>query len=106
MKFPDDEIGSILQQMDEHGEDLSQPVENSFFILFEKRSDLLSFLESRNELECSETISWVDEASMWELAIVQSMIPDYDIIKNISDEIESSASLFNGVSDGWTCITN
>ncbi|MGL1935434.1 MAG: ribonuclease E inhibitor RraB [Fibrobacterales bacterium] len=106
MTFPDDEIGSVLQQMKEHGEDLSQPVENSFFILFEKRSDLLNFLESREEPECSETISWVDEASMWELAIVQSMIPEYDSIKTLSDEIESSASLFNGVSDGWTCITH
>jgi hypothetical protein len=106
MKFPDDEIGSTLQQMNEHGENLSHPVENSFFILFEKRSDLLDYLETRNDLDCSEVISWVDEATMWELAIVQTLVPEYDVIKKLSDEIESSASLFNGVSDGWTCVTS
>ncbi len=103
MKFPNDETGSILQEMFDNGEDLSKPFEISFFILFDERKEVLDYLVTRQDESCTESISWVEEEKKWELSIIVTEVPSHDAITDFEASLAEGASLFNGDIDGWAC---
>ena len=100
--FPEDEIGNMLWQMQENGEDLISDREIEFSVLFPSQALALKFgqllLENNQKLSFSPFEE--NEALPWEITAYPQMPITYENIMSYQDLIVSGSAPFEGQFDG------
>ncbi|WP_394172803.1 ribonuclease E inhibitor RraB [Thalassotalea litorea] len=103
MTIPNDEIGSILLDMQDAGMDLTQPVIVEFFQLFEKKQNaqaLADFLATLDDI--IEVKLHPDQTpEVWDVDCTVKMIPSYENIVAKERYFETLARKYDGYNDGW-----
>lgn len=106
--FPDDENGDVLRRMATGGDDLTQPRDLDFSVVF-PREDLArafarSFVAGNRRLKVT-LISEPDEPEIWDVTVSQPMLPTHAGITGFEALIEEAAAPFGGTNDGWGCFS-
>ncbi|TLU66645.1 ribonuclease E inhibitor RraB [Thalassotalea litorea] len=103
MTIPNDEVGSILLEMQDAGMDLSQPVVVEFFQLFEKKENakaLADYLSS--QVDILDVKLHPDQTpEVWDVDCTVKMIPSYENIVAKEAQFEKLARQYDGYNDGW-----
>jgi regulator of ribonuclease activity B len=104
--FPDDPTGDALWEMQESGDDLSQPREIEFTVIFSNAEEALKFGETlllnRQKILLSDNQE--DNEYPFEIVVFVFMEASYDEITGYQELLEMHATKFNGRGDGWGCL--
>ena len=104
--FPNDNIGDALWKMQQAGDDLEQPREVEFSVLFPSQALALQF--GQLLLENNQKLSFCpyqgDEAFPWEITAYPFMAASYENIAAYQELLTSSVAPFSGKYDGWYCL--
>lgn len=105
-QFPDDDNGNVLWQMYEDGDDLGEPHQVEFSIVFLNQEKLeqaaLHLLRQEQQVSFFNDEDTVDEE--WVLTIHVEMIPDHADIVDLEEWFSGIAEQFDGEYDGWGCM--
>lgn len=109
-EFPADENGEILQRMQAAGDDLSQPRDIDFSLLFPNEDTAETFAAMMDaegydvELGPWEAQGENDpNAGKWDVVVTREMVPDHAAITQFEKELSGIAMPFGGQKDGWGC---
>ena len=90
--FPENDNGNVLWQMVEDGNDLSEPHEVEFSIIFEKQEQAekcaLSLLHQEQKISLYQEEEHSDGSDMWVLNIHVNMMLEYEDIAAVDLELE------------------
>jgi hypothetical protein len=103
-QIPDDENGRILQEMIDHGDDLSKPRMMDFCFAFPERQQALTFAELVDERELEVCISYYEEREMWQAIVHRHMVPTHHDITSLETVLAARAESVGGEADGWGCM--
>ena len=106
MIFPNDATGDALKQFMDSGFNLSQPMEIDFFILIPSEELGLQFAKHIENLEFSTSVEQDDESKNWTCYCTKTMIPKYEDIILIENQLSRLAEPFHGVLDGFGSFGN
>jgi hypothetical protein len=115
-QYPDDLDGRILTQIAQTGFDMSKPVEFEFFVDSPNEDASMNIEEvlksggfttevyfDEGELKPGEKMT--EENSeywpSWSVYVYVKMIPNYDKVMFIQEQLDTLSIPFNGKSDGW-----
>lgn len=103
MTFPNDETGSILQEMQDAGIDLSIEWPVEFFQLFEQEKDARAMAEFLAAEMPNATVKVHPDAtpSVWDVDVTITMTPSHQNISEQEIAFEKLSAKFNGYNDGW-----
>ena len=114
--YPDDVDGNILRNLAESGHDMSKPLVFDFFVdspdqesskNIEKELIKAGFSAEAHfdegELEEGEEMTEENEEfwPSWTVYVFSKMVPSYDEIMRIQEQLDTIAAPFNGKADGW-----
>jgi hypothetical protein len=111
--FPDDADGEVLAQLEEMGVDLTQPLKLEFTIAAdgeESAEAIRAALEKKqyvaetyyDEGEPGEVDEDGEEfGPSWSVYVKRQMVPEYDEIIRIQQELDAIAEPLGGFADGW-----
>lgn len=102
--FPNDENGNVLRGLMESGDMLTEPREINFHFIFPARSKAIGFIEILEDKQLRLEISWSDERELWQVTVVQHMVPDHSAITKLENRLADMAHPLNGSDDGWGCF--
>lgn len=101
--FPQDEIGDTLWDMLSSGDDLAQPREIEFSVIFADKESALKF--GQFLLENNQKLSFCpfpeSEQFPWEVTAYPEVSASYDNIAAYIELLNNSAVPFEGKFDGW-----
>lgn len=107
--FPDDDNGNVLWQMVEDGNDLNEPHEFEFSIVFKEQSDIekcaLHLLHQEQKVSLFQEDQHTEGSDLWVLNIHVTMTPEYDDIQDLEQWFTHIAQNFGGDYDGWGCMS-
>ncbi|MCU4414788.1 ribonuclease E inhibitor RraB [Acinetobacter sp. WU_MDCI_Axc73] len=107
--FPDDDNGNVLWQMIEDGNDLTEPHEFEFTIVFKTQEQIekcaLYLLHQEQKVSFFQEDQHTDGSDLWVLNIHVTMIPEYEDIQDLEEWFSRIAQDFNGEYDGWGCMS-
>lgn len=105
-QFPDDDNGNVLWQMYEDGDDLGEPHQVEFAIVFKDQEKLeqaaLHLLRQEQQVSFFNDEDTADEE--WVLTVHVEMIPEYADIVDLEEWFNGIAEQFDGEYDGWGCM--
>ncbi|TCM68067.1 regulator of ribonuclease activity B [Acinetobacter calcoaceticus] len=105
-QFPEDDNGNVLWQMAQDGDDLGEPHQVEFSIIFQDQAQLEQC--ALHLLHQEQQVSFFNDedsdAQDWILTIHVEMIPDYSDIVDLEEWFTSIAEKFSGEYDGWGCM--
>jgi len=109
--FPADENGDVLRRMQAGGDNLRQPRDIDFSLLFPDQAMAETFCgimhEEGYELAYGpwEAQSEDDEnIGKWDVTVTRHMVPDHSAITQFERELAVIAMPFGGRNDGWGCF--
>ena len=107
--FPENDNGNVLWQMVEDGNDLSEPHEVEFSIIFEKQEQAekcaLSLLHQEQKISLYQEEEHSDGSDMWVLNIHVNMMLEYEDIADLEEWMQQNAQASGGEYDGWGCMS-
>lgn len=105
--FPDDANGDTLRRMRRNGDDLSQPREVDFSIIFPHESFAIDFIRVVEAKFDKVRYEKADHESdlPWDVTATRFMTPSYEEISATEVFLESVAEKFGGEIDGWGCFS-
>ena len=104
-KFPEDDNGNLLWQMQEDGDDLEEIHEIEFSMYFktqqaaEKCAIHLLLEEQKISLYLDEDV----EPNEWVITAYVNLLPEYEDIVALEEWFAKIAEQFEGEYDGWGC---
>lgn len=106
-KFPEDDNGNVLWQMQEDGDDLSEPHDIEFSIAFDTQAKAEVCALHLLHLEQKVSLLEDDEKTPveWVVTIYVHMEPEYTDIIDLEEWFISIADKFEGEYDGWGCLS-
>ena len=104
--FPNDNTGEYLWQRQQAGEDLEQPREVEFSVLFPSQELALQFgqLLLENNQKLSFTPFQDNEEYPWEITAYPEMPLNYENISAYQELLEASCEPLKGKFDGFYCL--
>jgi hypothetical protein len=108
VEFPNDDNGDVLRRLQEDGDDLSQPRDIDFTVVFPEETaahafaDEIRLLGYRVEVERTGTA----ENLPWDARIVRNVVPAHEAISEFELRLEQAASQRGGCNDGWGCFSS
>ncbi len=104
--FPNDKTGDALWAMQQAGDDLEQPREIEFSVLFPSQDLALKFgqLLLENNQKLSFTPFQDNEEYPWEITAYPEMPLSYENICAYQELLETSSEPLNGKFDGFYCL--
>jgi hypothetical protein len=115
-KYPDDEDGAVLADLEARGIDMSRPLTIEFAIAAPSEASAIQCLEAvtqggydsyiefdEGEPDDDGLIEPDDEefGPSWTIFVNIRMVPDYDDIVRVQADLDRLAAAFGGRSDGW-----
>lgn len=105
--FPEDESGNMLWQLLQEGDDLTEPREIEFSVIFPSQELALKF--GHILLENNQKLSFChyngDEEYPWEITAYPEMPATYENIEAYIELLKVSSGPLNGKFDGWFCVS-
>lgn len=105
-QFPDDDNGNTLWRMHEQGDDLSQPREIDFSVVFATEDDALRFavrfLTQGFKVQVGQYEDQPD-GMPWDVSVFLDMAPVHADIGEFEAVLEEQAVELGGKLDGWGC---
>jgi Regulator of ribonuclease activity B len=107
MIHPNDDNGDVLRRLQAQGDDLSQPRDIDFNVVFPDEVRATDFARQVRNEDSSATVRLenVRETHPWGVLIVKNMIPTHSGITQIEQELQRRAEPLGGYNDGWGCIS-
>ncbi|ESQ92352.1 ribonuclease E inhibitor RraB [Asticcacaulis benevestitus] len=109
--FPNDENGDVLRRMQAAGDDLSQPRDIDFSLLFPDEGTAETFSAMMDaegyEVELGPWEAQSDDdanTGKWDVTVTRHMVPDHAAITQFEKELSGIAMPFGGRNDGWGCF--
>lgn len=104
--FPEDANGDALWEMKNNGDNLTNPREIEFAILFSNEDEALKFAETLliNRQKILLADSEENDAYPFEIVVFVYMEASYDEITAYQELLEMHATKYNGIGDGWGCL--
>lgn len=104
--FPNDSAGDFLWQMEQSGNDLEEPREVEFSVLFPSQTLALQFgqLLLENNQKLSFTPFQDNEEYPWEITAYPEMPLNYENITSYQELLETSSEPLKGKFDGLYCF--
>ncbi len=107
--YPDNDNGNLLWEMYEDGDDLTEPHEIEFSIVFETLEQAekcaLHLLQQEQKISLFQEDPEESGSNLWVLNAHVTMIPEYEDIEDLEEWFTRIATEFNGEYDGWGCMT-
>lgn len=106
-KFPQDDNGNLLWQMQEDGDDLEEIHEIEFSMYF-KTQQLAEKCALHLLLEEQKISLYLDEETQpneWVITVYVNLYPEYEDIVDLEEWFTKIATQFEGEYDGWGCTT-
>lgn len=103
MSFPNDDTGNVLTEMQQAGMDLTQPVEVTFFQLFEEKANAMAMQKHVEESDLQARVSLHPDETpqVWDVDCTLTLVPSYENIVEFEEKFEKIARKFDGYNDGW-----
>ena len=102
--FPNDENGVVLRRLIKQGDPLTEPREVNFHFVFPTRPQAIGFIEILTDKTFRLEISWYDERELWQVTVVQRILPTHPMITELENRLTGIALPLEGVPDGWGCF--
>lgn len=103
--IPDDDTGQVLRQMLDDGDDLSQPRDVEFYLVFAEEADAQAFAREADALEGLDVLPPErDEEGIWQVTAIRYMKPEHAAITAREHELAELATRHRGYPDGWGCM--
>jgi len=104
--FPNDQTGDALWKMQQAGDDLDQPREVEFSVLFPTQALALQFgqLLLENNQKLSFTPFQDNDEYPWEITAYPEMPLNYENISAYQKLLEASSEPLQGKFDGFYCL--
>ena len=104
--YPNDSDGDALRRVATNGSDMSAPMEIDFPVLFTSEAKARAFAPVAIGLGYRVEIDAHENDSNWDVMCSRRMVPNYDELIRIQDELNRAAMPFDGKSDGWGTFGN
>jgi hypothetical protein len=107
MIYPSDANGDVLRRMQAQGDDLTNPRNIDFTVVFagvisaEQFAGHFRALGHKVSVEATET----DQDFPWDVVVVKHMVPSHEEITNFENLLQSVADGWGGHNDGWGCFS-
>ena len=106
MVHPNDYNGDVLRRLEAQGDDLSQPRDVDFNVVFpdEARASDFAHRFRREGYRATVRFENVREAHPWEVLVVKNMVPTHAGITDFERDLQDAADALDGYNDGWGCF--
>ena len=105
--LPDDDNGDVLRRLEAQGDDLTQPRNIDFTVVFPTEDAAEHFAAHfRKEgyivsVEFAETVKELP----WDVIVVRHMTPSHRGISEFETTLQEVADNLGGLNDGWGCLS-
>ncbi|WP_375753776.1 ribonuclease E inhibitor RraB [Vibrio sp. HN007] len=105
-QFPDDETGATLYQFQQHGFDLSKPLEMDFFVAVpsEGKGNLVAL--QADKLGFNTCVEQDEETKEWTCYCTMTLVPKYSEVVKIEEQLTKIAKPYGGYADGFGSYGN
>lgn len=103
--YPDDENGAMLRQMADDGDDLSEPREIAFTVIFPTEDAALKFavVLLKHDQKVSFAEGGEQDDRFWLVQAHPYMIPSHENISGYEELLAIEADSLGGKTIGWGC---
>lgn len=107
MFIPDDDNGDVLRRMVAKGDDLTQPRNIDFSVLFADQSSAEKFAEHFRSLGYKVSLKgdYPKPDFSWDVTVVRHMPATHEGIADFENFLQSVADRWGGRNDGWGCFS-
>jgi hypothetical protein len=105
--FPADSNGDTLRRMQNSGDNLEIARDVDFSLIFDRQINASRFCEDVGIKIFATKIEPRDEEfdQVWDVTCTIKIIPTYDTILKIEENLQSISAPFGGQIDGWGCFS-
>lgn len=111
-EYPDDPDGAVLADLAAQGVDMSQPLDIEFPVIASDESSANGIASALSQAGYDPQIQYdegepgdfdddEDLGPIWDVYVNIRMVPEYEEIMRIQDDLDRLAGPFGGASDGW-----
>src|SRR4029453_16539171 len=104
--YPNDSDGDARRGVAAHRNDMSPPMTIDFPVLFANEKNAKAFTPMAIDLGYRVRLYQHEDDSNWDVICTRDMVPVYDELVRIQDELTTAARPFGGHSDGWGTFGN
>lgn len=104
--FPNNDTGQALKRLSDDGADLSLPMEFDFFIAIPSERLGLRIASEVSRLDFETSVEFDSEVNEWTCYCTKKIIPSYENIEKIEQELSQIASKLGGNYDGFGSFGN
>lgn len=107
MIYPDDDTGDALRRLEAHGDDLSQPRNIEFTVVFSNESAAERFAGHFRKQGYSVSVVAAETVKElpWDVIVVKHMRPSHQEISDFENTLQKAADSLGGRNDGWGCFS-
>lgn len=105
-KLPDDATGDALREYIRLGSDLTRKMKIDFFVFAPSHKSALEIQEKVDKLGFISEIEFDEETQEWTCCCSKTIIPSYDKVSSIEEELSNLAEPFGGCYDGFGSFGN
>ena len=106
MKYPNTADGDALRNILDAGSDMTAPMSIDFMIAAPDETAGLAIAKQASVLGFQTQVNQDSETGAWTCYCAKTMIPLYETIIHIQDDLDELAKPFGGYSDGWGTLGN
>lgn len=105
-RFPDDENGYVLSQMQDSGDDLSKPRQINFSVVLPSKGKAEEFAAQFRKHGFDVEVEHTDVVKElpWDVTVSRFMIPEHSTITKFEETLQVAAAPLGGRIDGWGCF--
>jgi hypothetical protein len=104
--LPNDSDGNALRQLASEGSDLSKPMIIDFAVAVPNRAAGKAVAAAASPLGFTTDVYHDVESDTWTCYCTKTMVPRYDDIIAIQNQLDELSQPFGGKSDGWGSFGN
>ena len=105
MEFPDDENGDVLRRMKENGDDLNIARNVDFYFKFYDADAARDFVNQEIDTKNGFNFEINQLNDHIDVVVIKEMVPTYENISNIEENLGDAAICYGGQPDGWGSIS-
>jgi hypothetical protein len=106
MYIPNDDTGAALRRFVNNGWDLAKPMEIDFFVAVPSEQDGYQVSVKARELGFQTSVEQDDETLKWTCYCTKVLVPTYEAIVEIENQLNFISTPYGGYSDGFGSYGN
>jgi hypothetical protein len=106
MIYPNDDNGDVLRRLEAQGDDLTQPRNMDFTVVFTDEDSAQRFSKHFQALGYATSVDFTQTKKEfpWDVVVVKHMTPTHQEIGDFEGLLEGVAEALGGYNDGWGCF--